>query len=41
VANSQLYADIVGQPMAEVAATLPDAVVQAAQARGRELDWQS
>jgi hypothetical protein len=39
VGNSQLFADLLGKPMAAVAATLPAEVVAAAQARGQELDW--
>jgi serine/threonine protein kinase len=39
VGNSQLFTDLLSQPMAEAAATLPTEVVAAAQARGQELDW--
>ena len=39
VSNSQLFADLLGQPMAAVAVALSPQVVAAAQARGRELDW--
>ena len=39
VGNSQLFADLLSQPMAEAAAELPSDVVAAAQARGRELEW--
>lgn len=39
VAKSRLFADIVGQHIAAVAATLPPEVVEAAQSRGRALEW--
>ena len=39
VGNSLLFADLTGKTMMAVAETLPPAVVAAAQARGRELDW--
>jgi hypothetical protein len=39
VANSQLFADVAGKPMAAVAETLPPDVAEAAQTRGRALDW--
>lgn len=37
--KSQLFKDIVGRFLAAVAATLPPEAVEAAQARGRALDW--
>jgi tetratricopeptide (TPR) repeat protein len=39
VANSSLLADIAGRHVAAVAATLPPEVVEAAQSRGRKLEW--
>jgi predicted ATPase len=41
VANSQWYADVVGRPIAEAAATLPPEVVVAAKERGRTRDVQA
>lgn len=39
VANSQLFADLVGKSMDEFMAILPPERVEAAQVRGQELDW--
>jgi hypothetical protein len=39
VGNSQLFADLLSQPLAKAAAELPAEVVAAAQVRGQELDW--
>jgi tetratricopeptide (TPR) repeat protein len=39
VAKSRLLADIAGRHIAAVAATLPPELVEAAQSRGRTLDW--
>lgn len=39
VRESQLFADLAGKPMAAVASALPADVVEAAQARGRALEW--
>ena len=38
VGNSRWFADVVGQHIEAMAATLPPEVVAAAQARGQELD---
>jgi hypothetical protein len=39
VGNSQLFADLLGQPVRAVAATLSPFAVAIAQTRGRDLDW--
>lgn len=39
VANSQLFEDIPGRRIKAAAARLPPGTVEAAQARGRALDW--
>jgi hypothetical protein len=41
VASSRWFEDVVGQPMAVIAATLPSAVVAAAKERGRARDLQA
>jgi hypothetical protein len=41
VGNSQLFSDLAGKPMAALMATLSPSLVEAAQVRGRELDWWS
>ena len=41
VANSRWYQDVVGQYIDTVAQTLPIAIVEAAQARGRMREWRS
>jgi tetratricopeptide (TPR) repeat protein len=41
VANSRWYQDVVGQYIDAVAQTLPIAMVEAAQARGRRREWRS